>query len=61
MGKTKKITQKKKFLPKNHRQKLYLKLHILKQEDGSVDKYIREFEKLMMRNEMLELKEQTIA
>lgn len=40
---------------------MYLELYILKQGDGSVDEYIREYEKLMMRSEMLELKEQTIA
>lgn len=41
---------KKSFWPKNHRQELYLKLHTFKQGEGSVEKYIREFEKLMMRS-----------
>lgn len=48
-------------MPKNHKQELYLKLHTLKQKDGSVKEYIREFEKLMMRSDITELKEQTIT
>lgn len=52
---------KKRFLPENHRQELYLKLYTFKQEDDSVKEYIRKFEKFIIRSEMSELKEQTIA
>lgn len=52
---------KKWFLLDNHRQKLYLKLHTFKQGESSVQKYNREFEKLMMRSDALKLNEQTIA
>ena len=52
---------KRRFLPDNHKQDLYLKLHTLKQGDKSVEEYIREFEKLMMRSDLPEVKEQTIA
>ena len=52
---------KRRFLPDNHKQDLYLKLHTLKQGSDGVEHYIREFEKLLMRSELPEVKEQTIA
>ena len=52
---------KRRFLPDNHMQDLYMKLHTLKQGDKGVENYIREFERLMMRSDVPEPKEQTIA
>lgn len=52
---------KKRFLPDNHKQDLYLKLHNLKQGDRKVEEYIREFEGLMLRSDIPEEKEHTIA
>ncbi|XP_031270993.1 uncharacterized protein LOC116129386 [Pistacia vera] len=52
---------KKRFLPDNHKQDLYLKLHNLKQGDRKVEEYIREFEGLMLRSDIPEEKEHTIV
>jgi len=52
---------KRRFLPDNHKQDLYLKLHTLRQGSDGVEHYIREFEKLLMRSELPEVKEKTIA
>ena len=51
----------KRFLPENYKQDTYLKLHQLKQGDKKVEEYLREFENLMMRSEIREEEEQTIA
>lgn len=56
-----KSMMKKRFSPANHKQDLYLKLHNLKQGDKKVEEYIRDFEGLMMRSDIPEEKEQTIA
>ena len=56
-----KKVMKKRFLPDNYKQDLYLKLHHLKQGDKKVEDYIREFEDLMMRSDIPEEEEQTIA
>ena len=52
---------KKRFLPDDYKQDLYLKLHHLKQGDKRVEEYIREFEGLMLRSDIPEEKEHTIA
>ncbi|XP_031263538.1 uncharacterized protein LOC116121740 [Pistacia vera] len=52
---------KKRFLPDNHKQDLYLKLHNLKQKDRKVEEYIREFEGLILRSDIPKEKEHTIA
>ena len=56
-----KKVMKKRFLPDNYKQDLYLKLHHLKQGDKKVEDYIREFEDLMMRSDIPKEEEQTIA
>ena len=58
--KLKRLMQKR-FLPESYKQDLYLKLHHLKQGDKKVEEYIREFEDLMMRSNIHEKEEQTIA
>ena len=47
---------KRRFLSDNHKQDLYLKLHTLKQGSDGAEHYIREFEKLLMRSELPEVK-----
>lgn len=49
------------FLPDNYRQGAFLKYHNFKQRDLSVVDYIAEFENLMMRCDVSEQEEQTIA
>ena len=52
---------KKRFLPDTYKQDLFLKLNSLRQQGMSIEEYIREFEQLMMRCEVPEVPEQTIA
>ena len=50
-----------KFLPDNYKQDVFLKFHNFKQGNLSVEDYMTEFENLMMRCEVVEPEEQTIA
>ena len=50
-----------KFLPENYYQDCFLQLHNLRQKTLSVEEYTREFEKLMMKCDIQEKEEQTIA
>ena len=50
-----------KFLPEHYYQDCFLQLHNLRQKTLSVEEYTREFEKLMMKCDIQEKKEQTIA
>ena len=52
---------KKRFLYENYRQYNYTKFYNFKQYNLSVEEYIREFEYLMLRCDIKELEEQTIA
>ncbi|KAF8021452.1 hypothetical protein BT93_G1786 [Corymbia citriodora subsp. variegata] len=52
---------KKRFLPVNYKQDLFLKLNSLKQHGNTVEEYIREFEQLLMRCDIPEAQKQTIA
>ncbi|KAL3503374.1 hypothetical protein ACH5RR_037823 [Cinchona calisaya] len=52
---------KKKFLPENYRQDVFLKCHSFKQNNLSVVDYTAEFEDLMLRCDIYEPEEQTIA
>ena len=67
-GKTKICTWEKmkkelrrKFLPDNYKQDVFLKFHNFKQGSLPVEDYMTEFENLMMRCEVVEPEEQTIA
>ncbi|KAL3501893.1 hypothetical protein ACH5RR_036342 [Cinchona calisaya] len=51
----------KKFLPENYRQDVFLKFHSFKQNNLSVVDYTAEFEGLMLRSDIYEPEEQTIA
>ncbi|KAK6915420.1 Retrotransposon gag domain [Dillenia turbinata] len=52
---------KKRFLPENYRQDNFLKLHNLRQIDLSVEEYTIEFELLLLKRDVVEPKEHTIA
>lgn len=52
---------KKKFLPDHYMQDAFLKFHNFKQGDLSVEEYSAEFDHLMMRCDLYEPEEQTIA
>ncbi|XP_052172190.1 uncharacterized protein LOC127788118 [Diospyros lotus] len=52
---------KKRFVPEYYKQELYIRLQSLRQGGMSVEDYVKEFEMLMMRCELQELQEQTIA
>jgi len=60
LGKLKKL-MKKRFLPNNYKQDLFLKLNSIRQQEMSIEEYIKEFEQLKMRCEVLEVLKQTIA
>lgn len=50
------------FLLENYRMEMFMKIHSLEQQlEISVEEYTVEFEKLMMKSDMVELEEQTIA
>ncbi|KAL3537249.1 hypothetical protein ACH5RR_000615 [Cinchona calisaya] len=55
-----KKASKKKFLPENYRQDVFLKFHSFKQNNLSVVDYTAEFEDLMLRCDIYEPEEQTI-
>ena len=52
---------KKHCLPENYRKDLLLKMHSLQQGGQNVEEYTREFEQLMMKCDIVETQEQTIA
>ncbi|XP_065017690.1 transposon Tf2-1 polyprotein [Musa acuminata AAA Group] len=52
---------KRKYLPHNYRQEIFLKIHDFKQKDLSVEEYTAEFDNLMLKGELVEPEEQTIA
>ncbi|XP_039140401.1 uncharacterized protein LOC120277608 [Dioscorea cayenensis subsp. rotundata] len=52
---------KRRFLPESYRQDSYLKLHNFKQNDLSVEEYTAEFDYLMIKCDVVEPQEQTIA
>ena len=52
---------KRKYLPNNYRQEIFLKIHDFKQKDLSMEEYTAEFDNLMLKGELVEPEEQTIA
>uniref|UniRef100_A0A6I9QM94 Uncharacterized protein LOC105037857 n=1 Tax=Elaeis guineensis var. tenera TaxID=51953 RepID=A0A6I9QM94_ELAGV len=52
---------KKRFVPQYYKQELYIKLQSLRQGGMCVENYVKEFEMLMMRCDLREPQEQTIA
>ncbi|KAK6921603.1 Retrotransposon gag domain [Dillenia turbinata] len=52
---------KRRFLPDNYRQDNFLKLHNLRQIDLSVEEYTIEFELLLLKYDVVEPEEETIA
>ena len=52
---------KRKYLPFNYRQDIYLKIQNFKQRDLSVEEYSAKFENLMIKGDLRETKEQSIA
>ncbi|PWA72114.1 hypothetical protein CTI12_AA275430 [Artemisia annua] len=52
---------KKRFLPESYRQDSFLKLHNLKQNELSCEDYTAEFDHLMIKCDIVEPEEQTIA
>ena len=52
---------KKRFLTENYKQEIFLKFYNFKQGALSIEDYTREFEYLMLRCDMVEPEEQTIA
>ena len=52
---------RKRFVPKSYKQKLFLKLNSLKQNQLSIDQYVAEFKKLYLACGCKEEDEQKIA
>jgi len=52
---------KRRFLPEDYKQESFLKLHNLKQREKSVEEYTMEFDYLMIKCDIVEPEEQTIA
>ena len=52
---------KRKYLPIDYQQKIYHKLHNLKQKELSVDEYTTALDHLMMLGELVKPEEQSIA
>ena len=52
---------KRKYLPDNYRQDIFLKIHNFRQKEMTVAEYTTEFDHLMLKGELTELEEQTIA
>ena len=48
---------KRKYLPDNYRQEIFLKIHDFKQKDLSVEEYTAEFDNLMLKGELVEPEE----
>ena len=51
----------KRFLPESYKQDIYNRLYSLKQNNMSVGEYMREFEQLLLRGDIHEPQEQTVA
>ena len=47
---------KRKYLPDNYRQDVYMKIHNLGLKDMSVEEYTVEFDSLMIKGDMVEAK-----
>ena len=58
---TMKRVMKKRFVPDYYKQELYIRLQTLRQGSLSVEEYVKEFELLLIRCELMEPQEQTIA
>jgi predicted ATPase len=58
---TMKRVMKKRFVPDYYKQELYSRLQTLRQGSLSVEEYVKEFELLLIRYELMEPQEQTIA
>ena len=52
---------KRKYLPKNYWQDIFLKIHSLRQRDLSVEDYTTEFDQLIIKGEFEEREEHNIA
>ena len=52
---------KRKYLPDSYRQDIFLKIHNFRQKEMTIVKYTAEFDHLMLKGELTELEEQTIA
>ena len=52
---------KRKYFPDNYKQDIFLKIHNFRQKEMTVAKYIAEFDHLMLKGELTEPDEQTIA
>ena len=52
---------KRKYLPLNYRQDIYIKIQNFKQQDLSVEEYSIEFENLINNGDLQEFEEQVIA
>ena len=48
---------KRKYLPFNYRQDIYLKIHNFKQKNLSVEEYSAEFENLMIKGDLKKVEE----
>jgi hypothetical protein len=58
---TMKRVMKKRFVPDYYKQELYIRLQTLRQGSLSMEEYVKEFELLLIRCELMEPQEQTIA
>jgi hypothetical protein len=56
-----KRVMKKRFVPDYYKQELYIRLQTLLQGSLSVEEYVKEFELLLIRCELMEPQEQTIV
>ncbi|XP_039118780.1 uncharacterized protein LOC120254819 [Dioscorea cayenensis subsp. rotundata] len=61
LGEDEEGTKEKIFLGKNYRQDSYLKLHNFKHNDLYIEEYLAEFDYLMIKYDVVEPQEQTIA
>ena len=52
---------KRKYLLDNYRQDAYMKIHNFRQKDMSVEEYTTEFDSLMIKGDLRETEEQSIA
>ena len=52
---------KRRYLPTNYHQYIYIKIHNFKQQDLSVEEYSTEFENLIFNRDLQEFEEQLIA
>ena len=56
-----KCESKRKYLSSTYRQHVFMKIHNLRQKTMSVEKYTMEFDNLMLKSELEELKKHSIA